>query len=84
VLAFREFLAVVVLCVAGSSGCASELTKTYTPDGRKGYIVHCGFMNWGSCIAKAGRVCGEEGYTDFEDARLRISGSMLFACGNEQ
>jgi uncharacterized protein YceK len=53
-------------------GCATaKLTRTYTPDGKEGYIINCSsneflHLNWGSCYKKAGDACGAKGYEVLE------------------
>jgi hypothetical protein len=52
-------IAVVVALV----GCATA-SKTYTPDGRQGYVIDCSgqALTWGKCYEKAGDLCGSAGY----------------------
>jgi hypothetical protein len=55
---------VFVLAVAAALvGCATA-SKTYTPDGRQGYVIDCSgqALNWGKCYEKAGDLCGSTGY----------------------
>jgi hypothetical protein len=61
------------------AGCSTQHT-TYTADGRRGYMISCdGYLNsYSSCLVKAGRACGGQGYDIIrggEDER-----SMLVAC----
>jgi hypothetical protein len=71
---------VVVGCLLGAmAGCSTQHT-TYTADGRRGYMISCdGYLNsYSSCLVKAGRACGGQGYDIIrggEDER-----SMLVAC----
>jgi hypothetical protein len=72
----RPLIALLVMTVAG---CSTQ-HATYTPDGRRGYIINCdGFLNsFSSCLIKAGRACGNKGYDTLsggEDDR-----SLLIAC----
>lgn len=50
----------IIVCI---SGCATA-SKTYTPDGKEGYIINCSgsALNWGMCYEKAGEICGTKGY----------------------
>lgn len=52
----------LILCLL-LAGCATS-AKTYTADGREGYMVKCpGSANsWGTCLEKAGELCGASGY----------------------
>jgi hypothetical protein len=73
---FRAALGMLVL---GMVGCSTQHT-TYTPDGRRGYMISCdGYLNsYSSCLVKAGRACGGQGYDIIrggEDER-----SLLVAC----
>ncbi len=45
------------------SGCSSQ-HATYVPDGRRGFVVTCSGLlsSWSSCLVKAGRACGNNGY----------------------
>jgi hypothetical protein len=45
------------------SGCATA-KKTYTADGKEGYIISCNgsVLDWGNCFEKAGELCGAKGY----------------------
>lgn len=56
----RVIVASVVLAL---SACATA-KKTYTPDGREGYIINCSgqALSWGQCYQKAGDICGAKGY----------------------
>ena len=49
----------VLLCAS----CVSS-SKTFLPDGSKGYVVTCSgsMLSWGDCEAKAGSLCGAGGY----------------------
>ena len=53
-------------CILGCLGLTACMTvqHTYTQTGTKGYIVTCkGLLNsWESCLAKAGNICGPQGY----------------------
>jgi hypothetical protein len=71
---------VALAAIAAASVSCSTQHATYTPDGRRGYVVTCaGFLNeWSSCLIKAGRACGNRGYDTIqgsEDDR-----SLLIAC----
>ena len=73
---FRAALGMLAL---GMVGCSTQHT-TYTPDGRRGYMISCdGYLNsYSSCLVKAGRACGGQGYDIIrggEDER-----SLLVAC----
>lgn len=52
-----------ILACLGLAACGS-VRHTYMQSGAKGYIVTCkGFLNtWESCLAKAGNICGAQGY----------------------
>jgi hypothetical protein len=72
----RVSVALVALAIAA---CSSQ-HFTYAPDGRRGYVITCGgFLNsFASCLVKAGRACGNNGYDTLkggEDDR-----SILIAC----
>jgi len=57
----------ILLIVACVSGCAT-VSKTYTSDGKKGYVINCSgsALNWGMCYEKAGDLCGSKGYEVLE------------------
>ena len=60
-------------------GCTAQ-HATYVPDGRRGFVVTCGGLlsSWSSCLVKAGRACGSQGYETIngdEDDR-----TVLIAC----
>ena len=48
-------------------GCAIA-RKTYTSDGKEGYILNCSgnASTWGKCYERAGDLCGEKGYEVLE------------------
>jgi hypothetical protein len=50
-------------CALILAGCSSQ-HATYVPDGRRGFVVTCtGLLSsWSSCLVKAGRACGNNGY----------------------
>jgi len=71
----------IVLCLfiaALVSGCATA-SKSYTSDGKEGYIVTCSgtLLNWGMCYKKAGKLCGTQGYEVLE--KNEDKGAMLSA-----
>jgi uncharacterized protein YceK len=53
----------VLAVMLALSGCATA-SKTYTPDGRQGYVIDCSgqALTWGKCYEKAGDLCGSAGY----------------------
>ncbi len=65
-------------CALALVGCGTQ-HATYVPDGRHGYVVTCGGLlsSWSSCLVKAGRACGSEGYEiikgDEEDRTILIA-----------
>jgi hypothetical protein len=72
-------LSLIVLIALTGAACSVK-HSTYAPDGRRGYVVTCGgFLNsFSSCLVKAGRACGNNGYDTLkgsEDDR-----SLLIAC----
>jgi hypothetical protein len=56
-------MVVVLAVVSALVGCATA-SKTYTPDGRQGYVIDCSgqALTWGKCYEKAGDLCGNTGY----------------------
>jgi hypothetical protein len=71
---------VLIALIALAGAACSSQHATYAPDGRRGYVVTCGgFLNsFASCLVKAGRACGNNGYDTLkgsEDDR-----SILIAC----
>ena len=79
--------------VSALAGCAMA-SKTYTPDGRQGYVIDCSgqALNWGKCYEKAGDLCGNTGYdilTQTGDQGATVAGiygasvitrSLVIAC----
>lgn len=57
-------LIVGLLGLLALAGCANS-TKTYGPDGKAAYSLNCSgsARSWGHCEEKAGKICGEKGYT---------------------
>lgn len=49
------------------NGCAIS-TPVYLADGSHGYKISCNgaASNFGTCIEKAGEICGSKGYTLFD------------------
>ncbi len=45
------------------SACAT-VDKTYGPNGEESYAITCSgtAQDWGSCLSKAGEICGSRGY----------------------
>lgn len=75
-LPVRLFIAAIA---TASVSCSSQ-HATYTPDGRRGFVITCeGYLNnYSNCLVKAGRACGNRGYDTVqgsEDDR-----NMLIAC----
>jgi hypothetical protein len=57
----------VIICLLLSGCAAATATKTFTSDGKEGYVINCsgkGFADdhWGLCYEKAGEICGRKGY----------------------
>lgn len=46
------------------AGCATSQAIT-GPDGREVWHIDCSgmYLSWGSCLEKAGKLCGTSGYT---------------------
>lgn len=62
-------------------GCATA-KKTYTSDGKEGYVITCSgsALNWGMCYEKAGKICGTKGYEVLEksgDQGAIVSGNQF-------
>jgi hypothetical protein len=84
---------VVLAVVSALAGCAMA-SKTYTPDGRQGYMIDCSgtALTWGKCYEKAGDLCGSTGYeilTQTGDQGATVAGiygasvitrSLVIAC----
>lgn len=53
----------LLLAVLALTACATA-KQIYTSDGGRGYSINCSgsLLNWGSCIEKAEKTCGAEGY----------------------
>ena len=73
----------LLLPVLALTACAT-VTQVYTPDGGRGYSINCSgsMLNWGSCIEKAEKTCGAEGYevvekTGKEELTVRSDHSTL-------
>jgi hypothetical protein len=60
----RSHARLFIAAFALTAGACSTQHQTYTPDGRRGYVVDCeGYLNsYSSCLIKAGRLCGNKGY----------------------
>jgi hypothetical protein len=73
-------IAITILLIASiASGCAFA-KKTYTSDGKEGYLITCSgsTSNWGKCYEKAGNLCKAKGYEILEkneDKGVVLSGS---------
>ncbi len=77
----RRLLArLIVTAMAVASVSCSTQHATYTPDGRRGYVVTCtGFLNsWSTCLVNAGRACGSRGYETIQGSEE--DRSLLIAC----
>lgn len=72
----RLGMAIVVL---SSVACSSQ-HATYTPDGRRGFVITCGgFLNsWSTCLVDAGRACGHAGYDTIQGSEE--DRNLLIAC----
>ncbi|PMR69224.1 hypothetical protein CR158_18790 [Halomonas heilongjiangensis] len=59
----RMGLLVAVSAVATLVGCATS-KEVYLADGSKGHSISCdgAVQNFGSCLEKAGELCGTQGY----------------------
>ncbi len=71
---------IAVVCLALACVACRSQHSTYAPDGRRGYAITChGLLNsYSSCLVKAGRACGSNGYETLkgnEDDR-----EILIAC----
>jgi hypothetical protein len=69
-----------IAAIALTSVSCSSQHATYTPDGRRGYVVTCaGYLNsWSTCLVKAGRACGNKGYETIQGSEE--DRSLLIAC----
>lgn len=65
-------LAATLLC-----GCAIA-TSTSTPDGSKGYAVHCG-MVVSACFDKAAEMCGGQ-YTIIDRITQGTANNLIVSC----
>jgi hypothetical protein len=63
-ISHRARVRLSVVSIVLTIAACSSVQPTYVPDGRRGFVVACGgFLNtWSSCLVKAGRACGNEGY----------------------
>lgn len=61
-------LITIALMAVLLGGCASSARRTYTSDGKEGYILNCSgtATTWGKCYERAGDLCGEKGYEVLE------------------
>jgi uncharacterized protein YceK len=76
----RFIIIFLVLCFF-TGGCATA-KKTYTSDGKEGYVITCSgsALNWGMCYEKAGKICGTKGYEVLEksgDQGAMVSGNQF-------
>ena len=75
---------IFAMCVGG---CATA-SKTYTSEGKEGYIIDCSgsALNWGMCYEKAGQLCGSKGYVVLEKSgdsgAMATSGQYGFYAGS--
>ncbi len=56
----------VVFLITLIQGCTMSASNIFLADGAKGYQIRCGAIvsqNFGDCLAKAGSLCGAQGYT---------------------
>jgi hypothetical protein len=76
----RSLTRLVITAIAVASISCSSQHATYTPDGRRGFVVTCGgfLNNWSSCLVKAGRACGNRGYDTIQGSEE--DRSLLIAC----
>lgn len=60
----RPLAALAIVSLSLVAGACTHQHATYTPDGRRGYAISCeGYLNnYTSCLDKAGRACGANGY----------------------
>ncbi len=72
-------LTIAIIALAAAVSCAGP-HATYTPDGRRGYVVTCGgYLNsWSTCLVKAGRACGSRGYDTIQDSEE--DRTLMIAC----
>lgn len=58
---FKKLSVLALVLIA--SGCATS-SKTYGPDGREAFTIDCSGLggSWGTCLTKAGDLCGPRGY----------------------
>ena len=59
-----RFLIGIFVVTIFVSGCVTS-TPTYDASGKAAHVIKCGglLMGWGTCYAKAGEICGSNGYT---------------------
>ena len=79
----RSLLLVAVVLGATLTACSTQ-RATYTPDGRRGYVISCeGYLNsYTSCLVKAGQACGGAGYDTLRGGA--DDRSLLIACRTPQ
>jgi hypothetical protein len=70
----------LVALIALSASACSSVHSTYVPDGRRGYVITCGgfLNNYASCLVKAGRACGSNGYETLKGSEE--DRDLLIAC----
>jgi len=71
-------IALILLVATLVGGCATA-SKTFTSDGKEGYVIDCSgsALNWGMCYEKAGKLCGTKGYEVLE--KSSDTGAMVSA-----
>jgi hypothetical protein len=61
----------VILIALALAGCAMGTAShklIYLPDGSQGFAISCNgnYSNWNSCLDEAGKICGPNGYREWE------------------
>ena len=70
---------ILVLSIMACVGGCATASKTFTSDGKEGYVINCSgtALNWGMCYQKAGELCGTKGYEVLE--KSGDTGAMVTA-----
>ena len=74
---------IVILLSGATLGCVNS-HGTYLSTGNRGYSLSCGGLatSWTSCLVKAGRLCGQRGYSiAYSD---EINREMLVECKTQE
>ena len=64
----KKYLWMTGVVVLAGCVAATNSKPIYLPDGSQGFAISCSgnYSNWNNCLDEAGKICGPNGYKEWE------------------